>query len=76
MALRARAERLEAHHKVPIEELQPDSITPVTEMAMVCATCHRVIHSAKPCLTIEQVRALGKLALAIGVSAEIGRAHV
>jgi predicted HNH restriction endonuclease len=49
---------MEAHHKVPIEELQPDSITPVTEMAMVCATCHRVIHSAKPCLTIEQVRAL------------------
>jgi hypothetical protein len=49
---------IEAHHKVPIEELQPDSITPVTEMAMVCATCHRVIHSEKPCLTIEQVKAL------------------
>lgn len=49
---------MEAHHKVPIEELQPDSITPVTEMAMVCATCHRVIHSEKPCLTIEQVREL------------------
>lgn len=49
---------MEAHHKIPIEELQPDSITPVSEMAMVCATCHRVIHSAKPCLTIEQVRGL------------------
>lgn len=49
---------MEAHHKVPIEQLQPDSVTPVTEMAMVCATCHRVIHSAKPCLTIDQVRAL------------------
>jgi len=49
---------MEAHHKVPIEELQPDSITPVTEMAMVCATCHRVIHSVKPCMTIDQVKAL------------------
>jgi len=49
---------IEAHHKVPIEELQPDSITPVTEMAMVCATCHRVIHSEKPCLTIDQVKGL------------------
>lgn len=47
---------IEAHHKVPIEELQPDSITRVDEMAMVCASCHRIIHSQKPCLTIEEVR--------------------
>lgn len=49
---------MEAHHKIPIEELQPDSVTPVQEMAMVCANCHRVIHSAKPCLTIDQVKGL------------------
>ena len=54
-----RGERcIEAHHKIPIEELQPDSITRVDDMAMVCASCHRVIHSRKPCLTIEEVRAL------------------
>lgn len=49
---------MEAHHKVPIEQLQPDSITVVEEMAMVCANCHRVIHSQKPCLKIDEVRAL------------------
>ena len=54
-----RGERcIEAHHKIPIEELQPDSITRVDDMAMVCASCHRVIHSRKPCLTIEEVQAL------------------
>ena len=54
-----RGERcIEAHHIIPIEELQPDSITRVDDMAMVCASCHRVIHSRKPCLTIEEVRAL------------------
>lgn len=54
-----RGERcIEAHHKIPIEELQPDSITRIDDMAMVCANCHRVIHSRKPCLTIEEVRAL------------------
>lgn len=54
-----RGERaIEAHHTVPIEELQPDSVTLVSEMAMVCATCHRIIHSRKPCLTISEVRAL------------------
>ena len=46
---------IEAHHKIPIEELQPDSITRVDEMAMVCASCHRIIHSTKPCLPVSQV---------------------
>lgn len=49
---------IEAHHKTPIEELQPDSETKTSDLAMVCATCHRVIHSSKPCLTIEEVQAL------------------
>ena len=49
---------MEAHHKVPIEELQPDSITVVGDMAMVCANCHRVIHSQKPCLTISEMKEL------------------
>lgn len=54
-----RGERcIEAHHKIPIEELQPDSVTRVDDMAMVCASCHRVIHSRKPCLTIGEVQAL------------------
>ncbi|MCA3635447.1 MAG: HNH endonuclease [Methylobacterium sp.] len=46
---------IEAHHKVPIEELQPDSITRVEDMAMVCASCHRIIHSRRPCLKVEDV---------------------
>ncbi len=46
---------LEAHHRVPIEELQPDSITRVDEMAIVCASCHRIIHSKKPCLSVDEV---------------------
>lgn len=49
---------MEAHHKVPIEELQPDSIMTVNEMAMVCANCHRVIHSQKPCLTLDQIKTI------------------
>ena len=49
---------IEAHHKVPIEELQPDSETRHSDLAMVCASCHRIIHSKKPCLTTPEVRAL------------------
>jgi len=49
---------IEAHHKVPIEELQPDSETRHSDLAMVCASCHRIIHSKKPCLTIAEVQAI------------------
>ena len=49
---------IEAHHKVPIEQLQPDSTTRIADMAMVCACCHRVIHSKSPCLTIDEVKEL------------------
>jgi hypothetical protein len=49
---------IEAHHTIPIEELQPDSVTTVAELAMVCASCHRIIHSRRPCLTIPEVAAL------------------
>lgn len=46
---------IEAHHTIPIEELQPDSITRVEDMAMVCASCHRIIHSQKPCLKVAKI---------------------
>ncbi len=49
---------IEAHHKVPIAQLQPDSVTRIQDMAMVCASCHRVIHSRNPCLTIPEIRYL------------------
>ena len=49
---------IEAHHKIPVQELQPDSITRVEDMAMVCASCHRIIHSSNPCLSIADARGL------------------
>lgn len=48
---------MEAHHRIPIEQLQPDSITRVEEMAVVCASCHRIIHSEKPCIPVEDLAA-------------------
>ncbi|WP_155935173.1 hypothetical protein [Methylobacterium sp. 10] len=49
---------IHAHHTTPIEELQPDSITTVHQLAMVCASCHMIIHSRKPCLSIEEIQSL------------------
>ncbi len=49
---------IEAHHKVPVEQLQPDSVSLVGDMAMLCASCHRVVHSVRPGLTVEKVTQL------------------
>ncbi len=46
---------IEAHHKTPISQLLPDSITTVGDLAMLCASCHRIVHSQKPILRVEQV---------------------
>lgn len=46
---------IEAHHKTPIEQLLPDSVTRVTDLAMLCANCHRVVHSERPALRFEDV---------------------
>lgn len=46
---------LEAHHRIPIEQLQPDSVTRVEDVAVVCASCHRIIHSRKPCIPVEEL---------------------
>lgn len=46
---------IEAHHKVPVFELQPDSVTTVNDVVMVCAACHRVIHSQLPCLPFDAI---------------------
>lgn len=46
---------IEAHHKTPIEELLPDSITRMTDLAMLCASCHRILHSKRPALSFDKV---------------------
>lgn len=51
----------EAHHLVPLSEAQ-EKTTRLSDMALLCANCHRLIHKAisteKRWLTIEDARAL------------------
>ena len=50
------AERVQAHHLVPVSELVDDSVTRVEDFAMVCPNCHDLIHAKRPWLTLDQVR--------------------
>lgn len=52
---------IEAHHLVPVSKLKPDAKTHLKDLAMVCANCHRMLHSKQPWLDMNDLRkALGK----------------
>ena len=49
---------IECHHTRPVSELADGEITRLEDLALVCASCHRMIHARRPWLTVEQLRAL------------------
>jgi 5-methylcytosine-specific restriction protein A len=53
----------EAHHINPLPERPPeewsvDIQNTITDIAILCANCHRMIHRRKPALTIAQLKAV------------------
>jgi len=51
---------IEAHHKRAIADYDEDDETMIEDLAMLCANCHRIIHSQTPPLTIEELKNLIK----------------
>ena len=49
---------IECHHTRPVHELSEGHKTRLTDLALVCANCHRIIHVRRPWLSIEQLRAM------------------
>ncbi|AJA09874.1 hypothetical protein SKP52_14960 [Sphingopyxis fribergensis] len=46
---------IEAHHKVPVSELEPGAATRIEDLAAVCSNCHRMLHRSGT-LSIEDLR--------------------
>ena len=49
-------EILECHHLIPLAVTGPTN-TSLKDVALLCPTCHRVVHRTQPCTTVEQLRA-------------------
>ena len=49
---------IECHHTKPVSELVDGHKTKLSDLALVCANCHRMIHAKKPWLTVEKLRKL------------------
>jgi 5-methylcytosine-specific restriction enzyme A len=48
---------IEVHHALPIHLLVPGTKTKLDDLHLLCANCHRMIHSRRPWLTLDQLRA-------------------
>jgi 5-methylcytosine-specific restriction enzyme A len=46
----------ECHHIVPVSELTEGHKTKLSDLAIVCANCHRMLHKARPLLVISELR--------------------
>jgi 5-methylcytosine-specific restriction protein A len=49
---------IECHHTSPLSELAAVTATRVSDLALVCANCHRMIHRKRPWLTMNQLARL------------------
>jgi 5-methylcytosine-specific restriction enzyme A len=49
---------IEAHHTNPVYAMTEGDETTVEDLVLLCSNCHRMVHTAKPWLTLEQLKAL------------------
>lgn len=49
---------IEVHHTKPVHTLAEGDKTNINDLALLCANCHRVVHSSRRWLSVEEVRAL------------------
>ncbi|MBZ5720635.1 MAG: HNH endonuclease [Acidobacteriia bacterium] len=51
---------IEAHHTTPVSELSSGAKTKVSDIALICPNCHRMVHRKRPWLTINQLQTILK----------------
>jgi 5-methylcytosine-specific restriction protein A len=47
---------IEVHHTRPLTTLTPGARTKLSELAILCANCHRMVHSKRPWLTLGELK--------------------
>jgi 5-methylcytosine-specific restriction protein A len=46
----------EIHHRTPLAALKKETETTLSDLAMLCANCHRMIHRSSPMITVEELQ--------------------
>lgn len=47
---------IECHHTKPVSELAAGETTKLTDLVLLCANCHRMVHGARPWWAVEELR--------------------
>lgn len=47
---------IECHHIKPLAELSGETKTRLSDLVLLCANCHRMIHAKRPWLTVDELR--------------------
>jgi 5-methylcytosine-specific restriction enzyme A len=47
---------IEVHHNLPLYQLKPGTKTRLEDLHVLCANCHRMIHTKRPWLTLDKLR--------------------
>lgn len=50
------ANLIDVHHTKPVHTLEPGEKTKVADLVLLCSNCHRVVHSRRKWMTIDQVK--------------------
>jgi 5-methylcytosine-specific restriction protein A len=49
---------IEAHHVKPVHTLKPGERTRLEDLVLICSNCHRILHTRRPWLTMDELRQL------------------
>jgi 5-methylcytosine-specific restriction protein A len=49
---------IECHHLAPLAELAADRVSRLSDLALVCPNCHRMIHRRRPWLRLDRLSAI------------------
>lgn len=49
---------MEVHHKKPVSTLKPGEKTKLSDLALVCPNCHRMLHRVRNVLALEELRGI------------------
>ena len=49
---------IKAHHTVPVATLRGEAATKISDIALVCSNCHRMLHRGTNLLSVDELRAI------------------
>jgi len=49
---------IEAHHTIPVSDMEPGQKTKIEDVALVCSNCHKILHRTRPWLSMNRLKGI------------------